>query len=140
MGSIRSFPCVVHPFKLLLFVSWEQLLLSSGGCGWTISPCQRVHSTIGFFLFTLHGVEETSSPFSPFTLLSHDPTFWEVFGSFSLTQGGASVFLPPRVCSGNPHIEGFSVHSPHNLPHRFAESSCTGSKWDGFFSHRSWGL
>ena len=31
-------------------------MLSGGGCGRTVSPCQRAHSTSGFFLFTSLGL------------------------------------------------------------------------------------
>ena len=50
------------PIKLLLSISWEQLLLSSGGCGRTVSPFPGAHSTSVLFLFTSRGAEETFSP------------------------------------------------------------------------------
>ena len=47
----------VHHVSATLLISsiWEQLLLSSGGCGRTVSPCPRSYSTSGLFLFTLLG-------------------------------------------------------------------------------------
>ena len=57
-------------------------MLSSGGCGRTISPCPCAHSTSGSFLFTSHGGRGSIHS------LSHDS---------NLHDGG--LFVLPLVCS-----------------------------------------
>ena len=75
----------------LIFVVREQLLLSSGGCGRTVSPCPRTHYTSGLFLFTSRGAEENTHSTLP---RSH---FFVGFGVWLTLTQGVLVFLTLRI-------------------------------------------
>ena len=105
-------------------------MLSSGGCGRTVSPCPRAHSTDGFFLFTSRGAEESFTPLPP--LLRHS----------------RRCLFVPHCCLVICALRPLSVHFPHTEPWSYSSSRRDGhvlsSHAQGFctgFAHTtSWEL
>ena len=77
-----------RPIKILLSISWEQLLLSSGGCGRTVSPFPHTYYTSRLSSSRRVGQKKH------FTPLSHDSHFFMVLVLLTLMQGGAGDFPP----------------------------------------------